>query len=113
MVLGSDVKDLSGRMLLKSGTEIGDKHLKVLRTWGVAGVDVENADDGDVATAELELEELPHEIIMAIEYEVGKRFVGVDISHPVMMALVDTVKRDLAKKYLNEFPSGTDNGTDS
>ena len=106
MVLGSDVKDLSGRMLLKSGTDIEEKHLKVLRTWGVTGVDVVNDDGIDVSESGTELSDLPPEVVTEIEKEIERRFIGVDISHPVMMALVEVVKHDLVKQYLNEVRGG-------
>ena len=86
MLLGSDVKDLSGRMLLKSGTEIQEKHLKVLRTWGVMGVDVE----GDIGASDqiVELCDMPPEVIAAIEGEIEERFSGVDVTHPVKVTWV-------------------------
>ena len=34
MVLMSDVRDRSGRLLLECGTEINAKHLRMFRTWG-------------------------------------------------------------------------------
>lgn len=102
MVLSTDVKDLSGRMLLTAGTEIDERHLKILRTWGVTGVDVENDDEIDIPTSEIELDALAPEIIEEIENEVERRFAGVDTLHPVMVALVDMVKRDLAKQHISE-----------
>ena len=106
MILGVDVKDLSGRMLLKSGTKIEEKHLKVLRTWGVTGVEVEGDDGIAVSEPEGESGDLPPEVIAAIDSELEKRFIGVDLSHPVMVALVDAVKRDLVRQHLNEVASG-------
>lgn len=103
MVLGLDVKDLSGRMLLKSGTEIAERHLKILRTWGVTGVEVES--DEDIAVSDLDIQsgDLSPEITTAIEREIEERFVGVDLSHPVMVTLVDAVRCDLIKRYANEL----------
>ncbi|NTW99914.1 MAG: hypothetical protein HGB35_08325, partial [Geobacteraceae bacterium] len=40
MVLASDVRDRSGRMLLGSGVELTQKHLVVFRTWGVLEADI-------------------------------------------------------------------------
>ena len=102
MILGSDVKDLSGRMLLKSGTEIEEKHLKVLRTWGVLGVDVVGEGDIEASAQVVELSDLPPEVIATIEAEIEKRFIGVDVSHPVMVALIEVVKSDLVKQHLTE-----------
>lgn len=102
MVLGTDVKDLSGRMLLTAGTEIDERHLKILRTWGVAGVEVENDDEIDIQQSDIDFDALAPEVIEAIENEVKSRFAGVDTSHPVMTALIDMVKIDLAKQHISE-----------
>lgn len=40
MVLASDVRDRSGRMLLVAGAELTQKHLVVFRTWGVLEADI-------------------------------------------------------------------------
>jgi hypothetical protein len=99
MVLGSDVKDLSGRMLLKSDTVIEEKHLRVLRTWGVLAVDVQIEGEADTEQPTLELNDLPADVIAEIESEVERRFSAVDSSHPVMAALAELVKSRLATQY--------------
>ena len=40
MSLAGDVLDRSGRILLKSGLEITEKHLKILKQWGVTDADI-------------------------------------------------------------------------
>ncbi|MGM0678080.1 MAG: hypothetical protein ACQETW_11825 [Pseudomonadota bacterium] len=37
-VLAEDVRDRSGRLLLSAGIPLKDKHLRVLKTWGVTQV---------------------------------------------------------------------------
>ena len=106
MVLSSDVKDLSGRMLLKSGTEIEGRHLRVLRTWGVLGVEVVGDDNAGAMGQTVSLHELPQGLQAEIEEEVDKRCIGVDTSHPVMAAMVELVKSDLAQKYSSEGQIG-------
>jgi len=41
MVIGSDVVDRNGRVLLSAGTALTEKHLRVFRMWGVTEADVE------------------------------------------------------------------------
>ncbi len=41
MRLRSDVADTSGRVLLRAGSVISEKHLKIFATWGVTEADVE------------------------------------------------------------------------
>ncbi|MCW8826285.1 MAG: hypothetical protein OQK78_07660 [Gammaproteobacteria bacterium] len=105
MVLAADVQDLNGRMLLKLGTIVEEKHLKVLRTWGVMSVDIENNEDIEDSLPKKEIGDLSPEIIKAIDCEIEKRFKGVDVRHPVMTALVDVVKKDLIEQHLTELPA--------
>ncbi len=41
MILDADVKDDRGRVLLSTGTEITEKHLKVFKMWGVTEADIQ------------------------------------------------------------------------
>ncbi|SHJ19193.1 HDIG domain-containing protein [Malonomonas rubra DSM 5091] len=60
MVLASDLKGSGGRMLLPAGVELQDNHLKTLKAWGVAEVDVvlEGTEFEDVAADSEASEEL-------------------------------------------------------
>ncbi|MCW8918597.1 MAG: hypothetical protein OQL08_07245 [Gammaproteobacteria bacterium] len=104
MVLGADVKDLSGRLLLNAGTEVQQQHLKVLRTWGVSGVEVvgEGGEEPAVGDSHTVAAALSPEALTAIEGEIEKRFVAVTLSHPVMVALVALVRDDLTMHYFDE-----------
>ena len=42
MKLERDVQERSGRVLLRAGTEITERHLNIFRTWGVAEADIES-----------------------------------------------------------------------
>jgi len=106
MMLKADVKDLSGRMLLQSETQIEEKHLKLLRTWGVTAVEVETSDEFVASDPEIQLSDLSPELITAIEREIEERFVGVDLSHPFMLVLIDEVRRDLIKQHTNAEHQG-------
>jgi hypothetical protein len=48
MVLASDAKDLNGRVLLKAGTELTEKHLRVFKIWGVSEAEIVGVDAVDV-----------------------------------------------------------------
>ncbi|MBF0622714.1 MAG: hypothetical protein HQL54_12385 [Magnetococcales bacterium] len=51
MILISDVRDRSGRLLLAKGKDVNARHLNIFKMWGVTEADVEvpklSADDGD------------------------------------------------------------------
>jgi hypothetical protein len=42
MVLAADVLDRNGRVLLKSGLEVIEKHLRILKQWGVTEADIKD-----------------------------------------------------------------------
>lgn len=54
MVLATDLKDSRGRFLLGQGTVIADKHLRIMKMWGVTGVDIDGADREELARESLE-----------------------------------------------------------
>ncbi len=51
MKLSRDVKDRSGMVVLASGTEIADKHIKIFKSWGITEADVEGIEQDDLTTA--------------------------------------------------------------
>ncbi len=42
MILGKDIQDNTGRTLLKAGSPLLDKHLKMLKTWGINHVEIKS-----------------------------------------------------------------------
>ena len=106
MVLSADVKDLSGRMLLKSGTAIEGRHLKVLRTWGVLAVEIAGEGGDESQQDEVSLRQLPASLQADIEAEAGRRFAGVDASHPVMQALLELVKAQMVREHVRQGAEG-------
>lgn len=49
MVLASDLKDANGRFLLGKGAKIEDKHIRIMKMWGITSADIEGADQEDIA----------------------------------------------------------------
>ena len=51
MVLRNDVRDRSGRVLLRRGAKLTDNTVRVLKTWGVSEVEIrDDSEDGAQAT---------------------------------------------------------------
>ncbi|MDH5518377.1 MAG: hypothetical protein OEY36_11270 [Gammaproteobacteria bacterium] len=79
-VVISDVKDRSGRVLLAAGTGLSDESIKIIKSWGVAEVDVELTDrqtkqDSNIGeTDPVKLENA--------EIELSKRFRFLNKNHP-------------------------------
>ena len=94
MVLEQDVKDRSGRLLVRAGVELTERSLKVLRTWGIAEAAVRE----DEQTRERQAVETPHPLAAADPALVTRGmehaeriFRHVDASHPAAAALVSLV----------------------
>jgi hypothetical protein len=85
MVLASDVRDRSGRMLLGSGTELTQKHLIIFRTWGVLEVDI--AGRGSDAASQIPVDVDPLELAAAEEALVPL-FRHTNRGHPAVIELM-------------------------
>jgi len=86
MVLGADVRDRSGRLLLGSGTELAERHIYILRTWGVIEVEIAGAE------TDSECPNPAHEIdparLAAIERKVDLLFRYANRNHPAIKELM-------------------------
>lgn len=110
MVLSQDVKDRSGRLLVRTGTELTERSLKVLRTWGVVEVTVEE----DEQTSQLDTVEHEHplantdpELVTRAMAHAEHIFRHVDMSHPAAAALASLVVERCVKNP-SEIPRDGD-----
>ena len=86
MVLAADVRDRSGRLLLKSGIELTTKHLHILRTWGVVEAEILDKDDHpEVTTCPNAIDP---ELWKTIEEEISPLFRHADLTHPAIKELL-------------------------
>jgi hypothetical protein len=86
MVLAANVRDRNSRLLLKAGTELIDKNLYILRTWGTVEAEVVGTDgnqEGSAGAGSIDLE-----ILSGIEAELTPQFRYTDLSHPAMKELL-------------------------
>lgn len=84
MCLASDVRDITGRLLLKSGEVIADRHLYIFRSWGVTEADIETASD------EPEQPEQPAgdpALLREVEAELKQRFAHTNFEMPFVQEL--------------------------
>jgi hypothetical protein len=81
MLLGADVRDRSGRLLLKAGTELDDRNIHILRTWGVAEVEIAGTDAkvSDIVDPER---------FAALERKLAPLFRHSDLNHPAIRELL-------------------------
>lgn len=86
MVLAADVRDRNGRLLLKAGVELTDKHLHILRTWGTVEADILNTGDHQENTANAN--SIAPELWAAIAGEITPLFHHADLTHPAIKELL-------------------------
>jgi hypothetical protein len=86
MIVGTDVRDRSGRLLLGSGTELTERHLYVLRTWGVVEVEINGIEENqpNIKSADT----FAPELLESIEKEITPIFMYTDREHPAIKELI-------------------------
>jgi len=99
--LKSDAIGLNGRILLSTGTTLNDKHLEVLKSWGVVEIDVV----GDNITVNEEIavhfDNLPAKTKQQIIDELNDRFSLCDQNHPFIKELYLALRNRMAQKLLS------------
>jgi hypothetical protein len=48
MILATEVKDRSGRVLLSAGSEVTEKVLRIFKMWGVTEADIQGVEKADI-----------------------------------------------------------------
>lgn len=100
MVLDSDLRGANGRFLLPGGTEIEEKHLRILKIWGVneAEVRTEGAEPGSSQ------EEAPPELVAQAQELVDRLFSFSNPEFPPVAELKRLCLRKTVERLLNGFP---------
>jgi hypothetical protein len=98
MVVTSDVKNLDDMLLIPAGCTLTEKHIDILRAWGIPEVQVESA--GESAEAADPLQLLSPEGLASLEVEVRKRFWKFDETSPVQCEMLRLVLRRQARHLL-------------
>ncbi len=80
MVLESDAKDRSGRVLLGAGNTLTEKHLKIFKTWGVTEADIKGIEKEEVAARVIS--RLDPLRLKEVEAQTRERFRHSDMNHP-------------------------------
>lgn len=102
MVLGEDLKDHSGRFLLPSGANLTERHIKMLKMWGVIEANIKGIDQEDVednAISEMD----PATIEMA-EKMVRGRFRHSNTDHPATQLLFRFCTLQKAREIQSDHP---------
>jgi hypothetical protein len=80
MVAGADVRNMDGMLLMPSGCELSDRHIRILKTWGVAEITVGQSAEEAAAAPRRPISAKPTpELIKAVK----ARFWQLDETNPV------------------------------
>jgi hypothetical protein len=95
MTLAEPAHNFQGVLLLDAGSELSEKDIRVLKTWGVTKVCVEGKSEdkrkGDAGAQ--------NEARLAIEKELNEKFSGVP-KNPVMVEIMRVAGKLLEKRLL-------------
>jgi HD-like signal output (HDOD) protein len=108
MLVSSDVKDRNGRLLVAAGTRLADKHIRIIKIWGVVEADIENASEEDVEPSTEGVVDL--DISRAADEVVAKNFHYNDLENS---AIAELYKISLRRKAVEMAGSGPAGGAPS
>ena len=95
MILRSDIKAKNGMILLRAGNEITQRHLKILRMWGVTEADIEGEDREEILSkAAAQIDPL---LLQEAEAKAHRLFRHGDREHPFMKELLRLVTLRFAR----------------
>ena len=115
--LADAVHDRSGRLLVPAGTNLQERHLRVLLSWGVSSVCIEDAgDEGPAidsvvpATEDTTRTGITADMENRAEEILDERFRHCDITSEPMDGIYQLARRVLLEE-LRRFAGGTRSGT--
>lgn len=76
MTLAADVKNKHGNIMIKQGMTLTEKHIMLLKAWGIPDADVEGADRDQLHQEEMKT--VSPEVIEVIENELNELFPTLD-----------------------------------
>jgi hypothetical protein len=85
MMLEADVLDMNGNVLIGKGNELTERHLKILKMWGVLEADIAGVDRDDLLARETA--QLDPELLESAEARMHGLFRHADLTHPAMKEL--------------------------
>ena len=99
MVLSTEVKNKHGNVLLKKGDTLSEKHIMLLKSWGITEADIEGVDKDQVEKKEKEA--LSTDAMASIEKELKDLFSDFG-DNPLMEELYRVTKKFKMKKAVEQ-----------
>jgi hypothetical protein len=101
MVLNSDLKDRNSRILLKAGTPLAEKHLRILKMWGILEADIQGVEkETVVSNMNIEIDPILQE---KVEIELSQQFCHTNRQHPFINELFRLLT---LRKVFNQLRNG-------
>jgi hypothetical protein len=91
MRLEADVHDLNGNVLIGKGNELTERHIKILKMWGVLEADIAGVDREDLIAQETA--QLDPELLGSAEARLHEIFKHADLEHPAIKEMFRLVTR--------------------
>ena len=95
MIVGTGVKNMDGMLLMPSGCELSERHIRILQTWGIPEISVQSEDgDAVAATAPVAvLSKAPLELVRKLK----ARFWQFEENNPVQQEILRLLLRRKSK----------------
>jgi len=100
MILGKDLKDRNGLVLLREGHEITEKHLKILKMWGIIEADIQGVTREEVISKTAS--QVDPDQLREVENQAREWFHHTDLRHPFMKELFHLLTLRKALQKLGE-----------
>lgn len=104
MLLADDLKDSNGRFLLGRGTIIEEKHIRIMKMWGITAADIEGVDQE--RAAQEELNHIEPELLKKIQTYVNALFCEKDAKEKIEHEVVREIKRLRILRLARRIKSG-------
>ena len=100
MVLSTEVRNKHGNVLLKKGDTLSEKHIMLLKSWGITEAGIEGVDKDQVEQKEKEA--LSTDVMASIEKELNDLFPDFG-DNPLMEELYRVTKKFKMKKSVEQM----------
>lgn len=99
MIVATDVKNSDNMLLVPAGCALTERHIDILKAWGVTEVEVDLA--SDVTDISDPLSQMPPEQVAQLTAELRNRFWELDEANPAAARVFELMLRRKARQCLS------------
>ncbi len=89
MILAGDIRDRNGRVLLSTGAEITEKHIRLFKMWGIHTASIQEGEKEDSSSKRAS--EIDPGLLLQAERQTAELFCHHDLAHPFIRELARLV----------------------